>query len=140
MQSLKEHGAETFPAVVPGNFELDLQRAGKIPDPFYSSNIIDLQKFEYAHVFYSRIFRYTVSDENTTPVLLMEGVDTYADIYLNGMLIGHTENMLIPHYLDACSIQEGENELFVHIYPTCLEVRKADLGAADNAIDRKSVV
>lgn len=134
MQSLKEHGVETFPAVVPGNFELDLQRAGKIPDPFYSSNIIDLQKFEYAHVFYSKIFRYTGLEENTTPVLLMEGVDTYADIYLNGMLIGHTENMLIPHYLDASSIREGENELFVHIYPTCLEVRKADLGAADNAM------
>jgi hypothetical protein len=30
-------------------------------------------------------------------VLLFEGIDTYADIYLNGLLAASTGNMLIEH-------------------------------------------
>lgn len=130
--TLEKRGYPILPAKVPGNFELDLQAAGLIDEPFYGSNIIDLQKYENYHVFYSRSFAY--HDDGGLPLLRFEGVDTYADIYLNGELIGHTENMLIPHDIDAFGLAEGENELFVHIYPTCIMVRSLDLGAADNAM------
>ena len=47
---------ETVSATVPGNFELDLWRAGKIADPFYSINMLDLQKLENRHLFYTLKF------------------------------------------------------------------------------------
>ena len=47
---------DTVPAEVPGNFELDLFRAGKIADPFYSTNILGLQEFENRHLFYTLRF------------------------------------------------------------------------------------
>ena len=130
---VKEHGLDVIPATVPGNFELDLEAAGLIGDPFYGSNIIELQKYENYHIFYSKTFEYTPDDGE--PVFRFDGIDTYADIYLNGVLIGHTENMLIPHEVPAAgALVEGENELFVHIYPTCIEARNYDLGAADMAM------
>ncbi len=49
-------GAVTVPATVPGNFELDLFRAGLIPDPFFGTNIIDLRKLEDRHLFYVTTF------------------------------------------------------------------------------------
>ena len=36
--SLKSHGISAIPAAVPGNFELDMQKAGLIEDPFYGKN------------------------------------------------------------------------------------------------------
>ena len=33
-----------IPAVVPGNFEIDLQRANKIGDPFFGQNVLKMQK------------------------------------------------------------------------------------------------
>lgn len=133
LDCLKEHGCQIIPATVPGNFELDLHAAGLIGDPFYGSNTVECQKFENYHIFYSRKFNYTPDDGE--PVFRFDGIDTFADIYLNGVLIGHTENMLIPHEVPACeALEEGENELFVHIYPTCIEARNYDLGAADMAM------
>ena len=40
-------GFESVTAQVPGNFELDLHRAGIIPDPYFSTNIWDTEKYEY---------------------------------------------------------------------------------------------
>lgn len=114
MHHLKEVGIETFPAVVPGNFELDLERNGKIPNPFYASNILELQKFEYAHVFYSKTFRYS-PDQNSTPVLLMEGVDTYADIYLNGEMIAPYRKH-VDSSLYQCIFYPGRGKRTVRTY------------------------
>ncbi|MGN1410636.1 MAG: glycoside hydrolase family 2 protein [Eubacteriales bacterium] len=134
LNDLQSGGIEIIPAEVPGNFELDLYRAGKIPDPFYADNIIALQKYEYAHIFYSKKFDYSAPSGKFTPVLHFDGIDTFADIYLNGRKIAHTDNMLIPHEIIAENLTDGENELFVHIYPTCLEARKVDLCVADFAM------
>jgi len=36
---LAAHASQAITARVPGNVELDLQRAGVIPEPFYAENI-----------------------------------------------------------------------------------------------------
>ena len=44
---------EVFDAKVPGNFELDLIRAGKLPeDIFAGTNILKLQDLECMHLWY----------------------------------------------------------------------------------------
>ena len=38
---------ECIPAQVPGNVEIDLERAGKEPDPFFGENIYRFRKYEF---------------------------------------------------------------------------------------------
>ena len=113
-------GGAAYPAEVPGNFELDLVRAGVLPDPFQGEAILQLQEFEDCHVFYKGTFQWG----EETAKLVLEGVDTIADLYINGQWAGFCENMLIAHEFSLANLQEGENELFVHIRPVCLEARR----------------
>ena len=83
-----------IPAVVPGNFEIDLQRAGRLEDPFFGQNVLKVQKLEAMHMFYGRRFEYHPT-AGTAPVLTFEGLDTVAEIFLNGRRVGRCENMLI---------------------------------------------
>ena len=48
--SVKAHQLESISAEVPGNFELDMYKAGLIDDPFYAKNPLDIQKLENRHL------------------------------------------------------------------------------------------
>ncbi|MDR1174162.1 MAG: hypothetical protein LBK83_01660, partial [Treponema sp.] len=129
----------TYPAVadagaidgtVPGNFEIDLEKAGKIPDPFFGKNILGMFKYEDCHVFYARKFNFT-PQVGATPELVFEGIDTIADIYLNGKFLIHTDNMYVAHRISALALNDGENELVVHILPACIESRKNPVSAGN---------
>ena len=113
------------PARVPGNFEIDLMRAGVIGDIFYGENPLLAQKRENLHLWYARTFE--AGAEKQT--LVFEGLDTYADVYLNGVLLGSADNMLISHEFPAENLICGKNELVVHIKPVFLESRKHPIGA-----------
>ena len=96
----KEHlnrcGYKAIPAEVPGNFELDLVREGLAPEPYFSQNAWDFQQYENRHLYYSVDFEFdSTADKNT--FIVFEGIDTVCDIYINGRLLGKTENMLISH-------------------------------------------
>jgi beta-mannosidase len=119
-------GLTGYPAAVPGNFELDLQANGLIPEPFYGMNIAALRRYEAAHIWYWTTFR-GAPRPGFDAELLFEGLDCYADIYLNGQRVGSTDNMLIEHLLAVDGLlREGENELFIHIKPAIDEARKYD--------------
>ena len=108
---------------VPGNFELDMHRAGLIGDPYYGSNPLEIQKLENRHLWYATDFCY--NGENSDRVYLeFDGIDTFADIYLNGILIGSADNMFITHEFKATCIKIGNNKLLVHIKPAVIEARK----------------
>ena len=51
-----------YPAQVPGNYELDMQKAGLIKDPFYGENTFDIQKLENRHLWYCVNFDYAGKD------------------------------------------------------------------------------
>lgn len=123
-----------IPAQVPGNFELDLQRAGIIGDPFFGQNVLDMQKLESMHLFYGRKFEYRKAPD-CTPQLVFEGLDTVAEIFLNGKSIGQCENMLIAQRFDLSALLlDGENEIVVHISPACIAARTRKFSAANNAL------
>ena len=121
--SLKSHGISAIPAAVPGNFELDMQKAGLIEDPFYGKNPLDIQKYENRHLWYAVRFDYT-GDKPENAYLIFDGIDTFSDIYLNGNIIGSTDNMFIAYEFAAKGIKNGSNELLVHIKPTVIEARR----------------
>ena len=124
--ALKLTGWQSVDAVVPGNFELDFERAGLISDPFFGCNTIENEKFENLHLIYSR--RFTLEnepDENT--FLVFEGIDTVADIFVNGKLIGQTDNMLIPFEFCGANLKKGENEIVIHITPAVIAAREYEV-------------
>ena len=100
-------GTDVIPASVPGNFELDLFKAGKIEDPYFGANLWDLYKYENYHLFYFRKFNATL---NKRYELCFEGVDTFADIYVNGIKVLHTDNMLIGYSVEISNLLE-DNEI-----------------------------
>lgn len=123
----------TVPATVPGNFELDLFRAGIEPDPYFGQNPFLYQKYETFHLWYGSSFSWEGTDQ-TNLFLLFEGIDTVADIFLNGVLLGHTDNMLIPHEFPVSGLLREQNELLVHIFPTICEGRKHRAVAGESAL------
>lgn len=108
---------------VPGNLELDLQRAGLIDDPFVGMNVVGLRKFESCHVWYWR--RFDAKDRPGHDALLVfEGIDCLADVFLNGERVGSSDNMLVEHIFDVTGKLVGDNELLVHIRPAVEEAKR----------------
>ena len=91
---------DRIPAQVPGNVQLDLYRNGITPDPFYGDNLHAYAPFEYYQWIYERRFTPNTIAAAERLMLCFGGIDTIADIYLNGQHIGHAENMLIEHEYD----------------------------------------
>lgn len=125
--SREELPGQWIDARVPGDWVLDYVQAGLLEEPYYQNNYLKIRDYETSHVFYSTKFFWDGETERT--FLRFEGIDTVADIYLNGTLIGHAENMYIPHEFEANGLICGENELLVHIKPVCLEARKYPIGS-----------
>jgi beta-mannosidase len=119
---------ELLPCTVPGNFELDLLEQGRIPEPFQGMNIAALTRYERAHVWYACEFEFAGELGQFTPWLVLEGVDTFAEVFLNGVSVGKCANMLIPNRFPLPDLRE-RNELIVHIRPSVEEARKFDYPA-----------
>jgi beta-mannosidase len=124
VDAFREAGMSVFPAEVPGNFELDLLANGLIDDPFVGMNIVDLRKFENTFVYYFRTF-VAPAESDTTPVLVFEGIDCFADVLLNGQLVYQADNMLIEHHIAVQgALRPGrENSICVVLEPAMARAR-----------------
>ena len=124
---LRRAGLEVYPAVVPGNFELDLLANGLIEEPFFAKNIVDLRRFEGTYVYYARVFD-APKRTGMQPYLSFEGIDCYADIYLNGVLIHRADSMLIEHNVPVAeALRPGaQNSLVVVIEPALQRARSPE--------------
>ncbi len=116
---VKKYSGTVLPATVPGNFELDLMKAGLLEDLYYGENIINAQKLEDRHLWYAASFTLE-KVENTDSFLTFCGIDTVSEIYLDGVLLGKTDNMLIPHSFSLAGVAPGKHEIVVHIIPVAL--------------------
>jgi beta-mannosidase len=117
-EDLTAAGLTPIPAAVPGNVELDLERAGQIPDPFYAANIMALRPLETHEWWYVREFvPPTLPTGAVGCDLVFEGLDALATVWLNGVEVGRADNMLIAHRFDVTAVlRPGEtNTLAVRI-------------------------
>lgn len=122
---LESAGYKTHPCTVPGNFELDLHRNGIVDEPFHGMNIAGLARYERSHVWYFR--RFSAEEKpGFDAELVFEGLDCFADIYLNGEPVGSTDNMLIEHAICVNGLLHGDNEVLVHIRPAVEEAKRFD--------------
>ncbi len=81
-------------AEIPGTVHTDLLAAGLIADPFYSDNERRLQWIHEIDWSYETVFDLPPDFEPAQAChLIFEGLDTIAEIRLNGRQLGRTENM-----------------------------------------------
>jgi len=110
-------GAPSIEAVVPGNVELDLTRAGVLPDLFYGDNIFLLRQWEGHEWWYCRSFPTPEGIAGKRVDLVFSGLDCFATIWLNGIEIGRTANMFVEHRFSVAEFlrPEGDNDLVVRL-------------------------
>ena len=114
---LETAGLKPILASVPGNVELDLSRAGVLPeDLFFGENIVAAQEYETYTWWYQTDFEAPEIENGETVWLQFAGVDCIAAYFLNGKKIGTSENALIPVCLEITdALQRGKNVLSVQI-------------------------
>lgn len=102
-------GMASVPAQTPGNVELDLVRAGVIEEPFYADNIRRLRPYEFYEWWYTREFELPATAAGTRWQLVGAGLDTLATIWVNGVEVGRSANMLIEHRFEVTAqLRPGE--------------------------------
>lgn len=106
------------PAVVPGTIHQDLLRHGIIDDPHYRMNEDDVQWVETRDWEYRTVFEVDGQVLAADEVQMhFRGLDTYADVYLNEVLILEANNMFVGWTVPVSEhVREGENHLRVHLH------------------------
>lgn len=91
-----------LPAQVPGCVHTDLLRNGKIRDPFYGTNERDLQWIDKQDWEYETTFDVPGSLlASDRLALIFEGLDTYAEVELNGKRLLSADNMFRTYRIDV---------------------------------------
>lgn len=127
-----QRGFRRIEATVPGNVELDLVAAGLERDPLTGSNVLSFERYEqYAWVF-EREFTSGPALTGRRAALRLHGVNTYSDVYINGVRVGETDNMLIAHEFDITEhlYTDKVNTITVSIRSAMKEARKKPLPVA----------
>jgi beta-mannosidase len=135
---LKQIGTEEWlPARVPGGVHLDLMAAGRIPDPFVADNELRVAWVAESDWEYRRTFHVDGGDAQGeaaaapgtpaaetlaagTPApgprreLVFEGLDTLAEVSLNGKHLGDADNMFRTWRWDVTDLLvSGNNEISI---------------------------
>jgi len=116
-------------AEVPGNVELDLQRAGLEPDPFFGTNLYGYRKYEFCQWWLQKTFRAPARPRDPVEtVLRIEGLNTYGTIWINGERVGETANMLVEHELDVSRLIAwgADNEIVIRISSAMNKARERE--------------
>jgi len=102
-----------LPARVPGCVHRDLIRNGRIPDPFWGTNELGQQWIEGRDWEYRAVFSVPegfLSEEDVD--LVAEGLDTVAEVFLNGTKVLESENMFHSHRVPVrARLRTGRNEI-----------------------------
>ena len=138
---------KTVKASVPGNCEQDLVNAGILPPLEVGLNVIKARKYEGHQWLYTKSFEAPGGvSGGSRATLVFEGIDTLADVFLNGEKIGDVANMFIPHRFDVTErLKKGANVVQVLIRSAFYETQGESVGQltyhmgfADNVPFRKA--
>lgn len=106
-----------MPATVPGCVHTDLLANNVIPDPFYGDNEklvqwVEREDWEYKTTFY--LDRKIIKQKYIDIDIHFEGLDTYADVYINDSLVLKADNMFVEWDRTVNRyLKKGENTLYI---------------------------
>ncbi len=125
---LRRVGDSTWiPAHVPGTVHTDLLAAGRIPNPFVGDHEKDLQWIEDADWTYRTRFDADALLLSRSRVdLVFDGLDTYAEVLVNGRKVLTADNMFRRWSVDVKPVlRRGENTLEVRFASPIRKGREA---------------
>ena len=102
-----------YPCSVPCSMYQTLLNAGVIEDPYYRENETAAKALSEADCCFST--RFPKPRETGHIDLCFDGIDTIAEIRLNGAVLGHTDNMHRRWRFDVTGLLQEENTLEVQI-------------------------
>ncbi|KKD06200.1 glycoside hydrolase family 2 protein [Streptomyces sp. WM6386] len=120
---LRHEGGE-LPAAVPGCVHTDLLAAGVIPDPFLGRNETEVAwvgRREWTYETELRAGSGHSAHEQTD--LVFEGLDTAAEVRLDGRLLGRTRNMHRSYRFDVTGLEGRLSVRFASAYAEAEAVR-----------------
>ncbi|MEV7886588.1 glycoside hydrolase family 2 protein [Streptomyces sp. NPDC002817] len=120
---LRHEGSE-LPAAVPGCVHTDLLAAGVIPDPFLGRNETEVAwvgRREWTYETELRAGSGHSAHEQTD--LVFEGLDTAAEVRLDGRLLGRTRNMHRSYRFDVTGLEGRLSVRFASAYAEAEAVR-----------------
>ena len=118
---------EWLPISIPGSVHTGLLENKKIEDPFYRDNEKKLQwigerDWEFKTTF--NVPKKLLDHDHIE--LNFKGLDTYADVYLNGKKILEVENMFRSWVVNSKKyLKEGENELSIYFHSADMKTKEA---------------
>ena len=109
----KGNDNQWFPAKVPGTVHTDLLANKLIPDPFIGANEKQLQWIENEDWQYQTTFTISKTElKHQNVILQFDGLDTFAEVYLNGAKILSADNMFRTWKVDVKRVLKvGQNKL-----------------------------
>ena len=106
-----------YAATVPGTIHTDLLSNKLIADPYFGDNEKKLQWIDKENWDYKTSF--TVSHkilQQKNIELVFDGLDTYADIFLNGKLLFSADNMFRQWRANIKPVLKSRNEILIRFY------------------------
>lgn len=115
---------------IPGDVHSALLQAGKIKDPYWGKNEIDLQYLNREDWVFSRLFQLEEAFIQSPSVCInFDSIDTIAEVTINGHVIGYSDNMFVRRRWEVKPfLLVGENKLIV-------KIRSAENEAALRALE-----
>ena len=118
-----------YPATVPGTVHTDLIANEIIGDPFFRLNERGVQWVDKEDWMYETTLVATAAETSSSnQELVFYGLDTYADVYLNGKSILNANNMHRTWRVDVKGLlKAGDNKLEVYFHsPIKIDLPKCD--------------
>jgi beta-mannosidase len=106
-----------LPAQVPGEIHLDLMRAGQMPEPTVGANMPACRWPETKSWWYRTSFQLDEAfTRHERQHLVFDGLDLYAQVFVNGQLAGEAANAFVPAIFDVRPLlRAGVNDLVVRL-------------------------
>jgi len=125
-------GSDTwYPATVPGCNFTDLFANGLIADPMQADHETGLQWIEREDWIYRLSFELGAAQLHSHRWQLEAlGLDTFADVYLNGQLLASTDNMFVGQQWDCQALLlAGTNQLEIYFHSPIKRVKPLQLAS-----------
>lgn len=133
-----------LPATVPGTVHTDLLDNKKIEDPFYRLNERSLQWIDKVNWEYRTTINLAAEMAQKQNITMeFDGLDTYADVYINDHLVLTADNMFRTWIVDVKDqLKQGENQVRILLKsPIFIGLQKQDdLGFGLPAGNDQSVI
>ncbi len=128
-------------AQVPGDVHLDLMREGLIPDPFVGMNADHALWVEQKDWWFRREFESPSGLAGRRAVLVFHGLDHFATVWVNGHVVGRSDNMFIRHEFDVTDAlkADGRNELVVRLAASAWSIHTDDSGGGPGSWNRERI-